>query len=69
MFALGLRNGETCGANYGDIKPMLLHPECKVLWVFKSTVIGSNIVKSSGKTRNADRIIPIQNLFGRCLYS
>lgn len=59
MFSLGLRNGEACGANYGDIRPMRNHPECKVLWVYKSTVRGTNVLQSSGKTRNADRIIPI----------
>lgn len=65
MFALGLRNGEACGANYGDIRPMRLHPECKVLWVYKSTAAGTNIVQSSGKTRNADRIIPIPDVLER----
>lgn len=59
MFALGLRNGEACGANYGDIKPMLLSPESKVLWVYKSTKSGSSQLQSSGKTRNSDRILPI----------
>lgn len=59
MYVLGLRNGEACGANYGDIKPMRSHPECRVLWVYKSTISGTNILQSSGKTRNADRIIPI----------
>lgn len=59
MFALGLRNNEACGADYGDIKPMQTHPECKALWVYKSTTVGSNVLKSGGKTRNADRIIPI----------
>ena len=63
MFALGVRNGEACGANYGDIMPMELHPECKALWVYKSTTAGTNIVHSSGKTRNADRIIPFPEQF------
>lgn len=67
MFALGLRNGEACGVNYGDIRPMQYHQECKVLWVYKSTAAGSNVLKSSGKTRNADRIIPIPTVLERYL--
>lgn len=59
MYALGLRNAEACGANWGDLKPMENHPECIELWVYKTTAIGSNILRASGKTDNADRIIPI----------
>ena len=59
MYALGLRNGEACAANYGDIKPMEGHPDCLELWIYKSTVNHSNKLKGSGKTRNADRIVPI----------
>lgn len=59
MYALGLRNNEACGINFEDIKPMQLHPDCQVLWVYKTTEIGSDTLKSSGKTKNADRIIPI----------
>ena len=59
MFALGLRNGEACGANYGDILPMPGHPDTLALWVYKSTKAGTNILDSSGKTPNADRIIPL----------
>ena len=59
MFALGLRNGEACGANYGDLKPMGLAPESTVLWVYKSTKAGKRELQSSGKTRNSDRIIPV----------
>ena len=59
MFALGLRNGEVCGLNYGDIRPMDGHPECMVLWVYKATIAGTSTLKASGKTRNADRIIPM----------
>ena len=59
MFALGLRNGEACGADYGDIKPMTYHPDCHTLWVYKSTIAGTSKLQASGKTKNADRIIPI----------
>lgn len=61
MFALGLRNGEACGANFGDIKRME-NPTYSVLWVYKSTIAGTNTLQSSGKTRNADRIIPIPSV-------
>lgn len=59
MYALGLRNGEACGVDFGDVRPMVAHPDCKVLWVYKSTAAGTDTVQSSGKTKNADRIIPI----------
>ena len=62
MFALGLRNGEACAIDFGAVRPMRMHPECKALWIYKSTVSGTNIEKSSGKTGNADRIIPVPKL-------
>lgn len=67
MFALGLRNGEACGANFGDVRPMERHPECKVLWVYKTTISGKNTLQSSGKTKNADRIIPIPDVLDQFL--
>lgn len=67
MFALGLRNGEACGANFCDIKPMRNHPECKALWVYKTTIPGTNVLQASGKTRNADRIIPIPDVLDEFL--
>jgi hypothetical protein len=59
MFGLGLRNAEACGANFGDIVPMRLHPDCKVLRVYKTTIGSSNSLQAGGKTKNADRILPI----------
>lgn len=59
MYALGLRNSEACGVNYGDIKRMQCNQNAIVLWVYKTTVRASNALQSSGKTRNADRIIPV----------
>lgn len=59
MYAFGLRNAEACGANWGDLKQMDDHPECTELWVYKTTAIGTNILQASGKTKNADRIIPV----------
>lgn len=62
MFALGLRNNEACAANYGDIRALDSHPEVKCIWVYKTTIRGSSSLKASGKTRNADRIIPIPDM-------
>lgn len=62
MDALGLRNNEACGTDFGCIKPMDGHPEDYELWVYQSTKRGTNVLGSSGKTKNADRIIPIPDL-------
>lgn len=57
MFCWGGRNAESCGMNFGDLKLWRNIPGCWVVWVYKSTVIDSNAVQSSGKTRNADRVV------------
>lgn len=62
MWALGLRNGETCGLNYGDIKPLEGHPECFVAWVYKSTKVKSAELQSGGKTYNTGRIVPVPDI-------
>lgn len=67
MFFTGVRNNEACGINYGDIKPMVEHPDSKCLWVYKTTQLDSNQLKASGKTRNADRILPILTNLGEFL--
>lgn len=59
MYALGLRNAEACAVNFSDIKPMQTHPECKVVWIYKTTGYDSSNSKLGGKTKNADRIIPV----------
>ena len=59
MYALGLRNAEACAVNFGDIRPMQTHPECQVVWIYKTTGYDSSNSKLGGKTKNADRIIPI----------
>ncbi len=59
MFALGLRNGEACGLNYGDIKPLLEHPDCFMAWIYKSTINSSSRLQSSGKTWNTGRLVPV----------
>ncbi|MGN1158335.1 MAG: hypothetical protein ACI4TK_19355 [Agathobacter sp.] len=62
MDAFGLRNNEACGTDFGCIKPMDGHAGSYELWVYQSTKRGTNILGSSGKTKNADRIIPIPDL-------
>lgn len=59
MFALGLRNAEACGLNFGDIKPLRDHPDCKTVWIYKTTKVGTNTLQTGGKTINSGRIIPI----------
>lgn len=59
MWSLGLRNAEACGLNFQDIKPIENHPECFTAWIYKSTIIESNQLQSSGKTYNTGRIVPI----------
>lgn len=59
MYALGLRNAEACAVDFGDIKPMQTHPDCPVVWIYKTTGYDTSAGKLGGKTRNADRIIPL----------
>ena len=59
MYSLGLRNAEACAVDYGDIKPMQTHPDCPVIWIYKTTGYDTSVGKLGGKTRNADRIIPV----------
>ena len=59
MWGLGLRNGEACGLNYCDIKPIEGHPDCFAAWIYKTTKIESNELQSGGKTYNTGRIVPV----------
>ncbi|MBR1905238.1 MAG: site-specific integrase [Clostridiales bacterium] len=59
MWGLGLRNGEACGMDYCDIKPIEGHPDCYAAWIYKSTKIESNELQSGGKTYNTGRIVPV----------
>lgn len=59
MLALGLRNGEACGINYGDIKSLDYYTEDKVVWIYKSVIPKSSKLQSSGKTWNTGRITPV----------
>lgn len=59
MLTLGLRDAEACGLNFSDIRPMKGHKDIYFAWIYKSTQVGSNRQQASGKTRNADRLIPV----------
>lgn len=59
MLCLGLRDGEACGLNFGDIKAPNERPNMRFAWIFKSTQVNSNQSQASGKTKNADRLIPV----------
>lgn len=59
MWGIGVRNGEACGLNYGDIKPLDGYPGCYVAWIYKSTKVKSAEVQSGGKTYNTGRVVPI----------
>lgn len=59
MYCKGLRNSESAGADFEDIKPMDSHPGCYELWVYRTSERNSNKRKGSGKNVNADRILPL----------
>ncbi len=59
MLGMGLRNAETCGLNYGDIKQLEEYPNDTVAWIYKTTIPETSTLQSSGKTWNAGRIIPV----------
>ena len=59
MFALGLRDGEACGLDYGCIYELPYHKGCFVAIIKQSTIPNSNKLQSSGKTWNSGRRIPI----------
>lgn len=68
MFALGLRNGEACGANFEDIYNFSYQGKTfPVLLVCKTTESGTNVLQVGGKTFNADRIIPIPDVLSDVL--
>lgn len=59
MFSLGLRDGEACGLDFGDIYKLPYYEDCYVAIIRQSTIPKTNIVQSGGKTWNAGRRIPI----------
>lgn len=59
MFLSALRNAEACGLNFGDALELREYPGCYYLQVYKTTIGNRNMLKGSGKTRNAPRNVPI----------
>jgi len=68
MYALGLRNNEACGINFGYIREFLEYPGHYYLIVPQTTELGSNALKIMGKTANSGRRIPLPNLLLNCLF-
>lgn len=58
MFYMGLRPGECAGLKYGDIRPLMGHPEVKCLYVY-SQIRTTKQATNELKTQNAYRILPI----------
>lgn len=65
MMCWGGRNAESAALNFGDIRPWKKIPGCWVAWIYKTTIIDSNQLQSSGKTRNADRVVLLPNRYVR----
>ena len=59
MYSLGLRDGEACGLDYGDIYELDHYKGCYVAMIRQTTIPKTCIVQSSGKTWNSGRRIPI----------
>ncbi|MCR5282785.1 MAG: hypothetical protein K6E18_05395, partial [Lachnospiraceae bacterium] len=59
MLIAGLRDGEACGVDYADLKQSYGEEDFHVLLVYKTVESKEHRLVSSGKTKNADRIIPI----------
>lgn len=58
MFYMGLRPGECAGLKYGDIRPLMGHPEVKCLYVY-SQIRTTKQATNELKTQNAYRVLPI----------
>lgn len=59
VVACGLRINECTAVNFGNILEMKYHPGNYKLRVFESTQRNSKQLKTSGKTQNADRYVPL----------
>lgn len=60
MFYMGLRPGECAGLKYGDIRPLMGHPQVNCLYIYaqiRTTKEATNALK----TENAYRVLPIPN--------
>ena len=59
MNEVGLRNNEACGVNYSALTPLQEHPEIFSLKIYQTTKLNSAELKAGGKTRNANRLLPL----------
>lgn len=59
MYAMGLRNNDACGMNFGYIKEFIQYPGNYYLVVPQSTELGANTLKVLGKTANSGRRVPL----------
>lgn len=62
MFALGLRDAEACGLDYGHIHELPRHPGCYIAIIMQTTTDKRNEVKTGGKTDNSARKVLIPSL-------
>ena len=59
MLTCGLRDAEACAVNFGDIITPYDETDMHLLMIYKTIESKEHKVISSGKTKNADRLIPI----------
>ena len=58
MFYLGLRPGECCGVNFGDIRPLEGYPETYCLYIYEQ-ITTKETSSNKLKTSNAYRMLPV----------
>lgn len=68
MFALGLRNNEACGVNFGYIREYKEYPGHYYIIIPQTTDLGRNTVKILGKTKNSGRKVPLPNDLVKILF-
>lgn len=61
MYCCAFRNNEACGLNYGHLQEMREHSNCYTLLLYQTTKVRSRDVKKGGKTKNANRILPVMD--------
>ena len=61
MFSLGLRCAEAAGASFDDIIKIDGYPDFYCLRILHTTGINTNSLEIGGKTKNANRLVPIPN--------
>lgn len=59
VVSCGLRIIESTAVLFGNIMPLLYHNDCSVIMIYEDGVALTSSLKSSGKSKNADREIPL----------